>query len=516
MVSTLWNIPGICSKQSQNLLERSLNPICVYDQQGQPIYASQSFLDLLQTEARDVSFFDYFLSQTTPAAALTAFWQRSLQGEAVKFFAETQDNEQPVECSLQFDSDAKLMFLTGEKANINGSIFNLMEEYERAIALLDGSNIATALVSSSGVIIQCNQKFQGLFGKATQNVYIDNFVHLEDKRIDVNLKQELLNGDIESFTIEKRFISKENEVIWINVNVSLIDLPASVTGHKQYFAVLLEDVTESRKIYNALVRTEEKWKTFVLNSPHLFIQTSNAGQIIDVSPAVERLLGYKKEELLGHRLTDLIHPCNCNEFTLVFQMWLSDIQSSHSEIECWWRTKSGGWVSLYVQGQRYPSTLENDGVVISGYNTTDRKRLEVELKASEERFKVLALNIPGAVFRCNPVYRMNFISNGIEDISGYPAAVFVENQAMSYLSIIHADDIARIKDSLIQSALDHHRSEIEYRIIHANGRVIWVSERKQGVFDQNGNLLWLDGVLTDISDRKRVEGDRQHQYQFKR
>ena len=513
MVSTLWNIPGICSKQSQKFLERSLSPICVYDQQGQPIYASQSFLDLLQTEAGEVSFFDYFLSQTTPPAALTAFWQRSLQGEAITFFVKTHDDEQDIECSLQFDSDAKLMFLTGEKANTNGSIFNLMEEYERAIALFDGSNIATALVSSSGVIIKCNQKFQGLFGKAAQNIHIDNFVHLEDKLIDVNLKQELLNGDIESFTIEKRFISKENEVIWVNVNVSLINLSTSVNHHKQYFAVLLEDVTESRKVYNALIRTEEKWKTFVLNSPHLFIQTSNAGRIIYASPAVERLLGYKKEELLGQRLTDLIHPCNFNEFTLVFQVWMSNIQSSQAGVECWWKVKSGGWVSLYIQGQRYPSMLESDGVVISGYNTTDLKRLEVELKASEERFNTLTLNLPGAVFRCTPVYKMKYISHGIEDITGYPAAAFVENEAMSYLSIIHSDDIPRIKDSLIQSALDHHRSEIEYRIIHAKGRVIWVSERKQGVFDQSGNLLSLDGVLTDISDRKLVEGDRSLQYQ---
>lgn len=516
MVSTLWNIPGICSKQSQKLLERSLSPICVYDEQGQPIYVSQSFLDLLQTGAGEVSFFDYFLSKSTTLTALTTFWQRSRQGEAINFPVKTQDNEQTIECSLQFDLDAKLMFLTAEKANSNGSICNLMEEYERASALFGGSNIATALVNPNGVIIKCNQKFHGLFGVAKPNPHIEKFVHLEDRLIDADLRQELLNGNINSYTIEKRFISKENEVIWINFNISLIDLAVSVNGHKQYFAVLLEDVTESRTTYNALVRTEEKWKTFVLNSPHLFIQTSNAGRIIYISPAVERLLGYKKEELLGQRLTDLVHPCNCNEFTLVFQVWMSNIQSTQSGIECWWRAKSGGWVSLYIQGQRYPSMLESDGVVISGYNTTDRKRLEVELRASEERFKVLTLNIPGAVFRCNPVYRMEYISHGIEDITGYPAAAFVENEAMSYLSIIYSDDMVQIKDSLIQSALDHHRSEIEYRIIHANGNIIWLSERKQGVFDHNGSLLWLDGVLTDISDRKRVESDRHQQHQFKR
>jgi PAS domain S-box-containing protein len=67
--------------------------------------------------------------------------------------------------------------------------------------------------------------------------------------------------------------------------------------------------------------------------------------------------------------------------------------------------------------------------------------------------------------------------------------------------------MAMIKDSLVQTVLDRHRCSIEYRIIHANGRIRWVFERKQGVFDQNGNLLWLDGLLLDITDRKQAEGE---------
>jgi PAS domain S-box-containing protein len=151
--------------------------------------------------------------------------------------------------------------------------------------------------------------------------------------------------------------------------------------------------------------------------------------------------------------------------------------------------------------------LEIDGIVISGYDITDRKCLEIELKASEEKYKSLVLNVPGAVFRCDSTYTMEFVSDRIEEITGYPAATFINNQRQSYLSIIYPEDITLIKDSLLQSVLDRYRCSIEYRIIHASGQIRWVSERKQGTFDQRGNLIWLDGVLQDISDRKRVEDE---------
>ncbi|WP_421658686.1 PAS domain-containing protein [Leptothermofonsia sp. ETS-13] len=508
MVFTFWDIPGIRSHKSLEVLERSLSPICIYGDQGQTVYASQSFLELLQAKAEDVGFFDYFASGSTTLALLTKFWERALQGETIGFLSKTKDGWEDIECSLQFNPDAKLMFLTAKRVSSEGDTQKLIEEYERAISLFNCASLATALINPDGMVVRCNQRFHELLETTEdETLHLEKFVHPEDRLVDGDLRQKLLAGDISSYTIEKRLISRSQDVIWVNISVSLIDLPACIKGYRKYFVALLEDITESRKIYNALVRTEEKWKAFVLNSPYLFIQTSNTGQIIYASPVVESLLGYKEEELLGRYVTEFIHANNFNEFELALQLWVSNVQSRHLGIECWWKTKSGKWIFLYIQGQQFPSVLEIDGVVITGHNITDRKYLEVELKASEERFKSLISNIPGAIFRCDSTYTMKFISDGIEEITGYPASAFVNNRGLSYLSIVHPDDITLIKDSLIQSVLDRYRCSIEYRIIHANGQIRWISERKQGVFDNSDNLLWLGGVLLDISDRKRLEED---------
>jgi PAS domain S-box-containing protein len=505
MISTFWDIPGIQSRKSLEFLERSLSPICVCDDRGHTIYASQSFLKLLQSHTPN-HFFGYFPLEVQ--ADLSEFWQRAIRGEWSQFLSKTRDAEEPIECSLQFDPETKLMFLEAKKMDAAERIRSLTTAYERAIARSTHANLATALINPNGDIIQCNQKLQALLGTSDHGLNLEQFVHPDDRFVDDSLKQKLLNRTINTYTIEKRFISRNQEVIWLNVNVSTIELATCITGHQSYYAVLLEDVTENKKIYSTLVRTEEKWKTLFLESPYLFIQASKSGQMNYVSPAVEDLLGYQPEELLGRQIKELIHPSNLNEFELALQLWSSDLR--HQSIECWWRAKSNRWVALSIQGQQFPSVLEIEDIVISGHNITDRKCLEVELRASEEKFRSLVLNSLGAVFRCDSSYTMEFVSDNVQNVTGYPASVFVNSQVRSYLSIVYPDDIALLKDSLIQTILDRHRSVIDYRIIDANGSVRWVTERKQGVFDQNGNLLWLDGVLLDISDRKQVEAELLH------
>lgn len=508
MVFTFWDIPGIRSNKSIEVLERSLSPIGIYDNVGRTMYASPSFLKLLRVKVEEADFFFYFSSPSTPLPTLNCFWDRALQGDTIGFLAKTRDGREDIECSLQFNSDANLMFLAAKKAEINEDTRRLLEEYERSIALFDRSNLATALINPDGGIVKCNQKLHDLLGTSDrETLYIERFAHPEDRMIDAELRQKLFDGLISSYTIEKRFISRHQDVIWFNVSVSLIEMPTCVNGYRKYFVAVLDDITESRKIYNALIRTEEKWKAFVLNSPYLFIQTSRAGQIIYVSPAVEQLLGYREEELLGRPVSEFIHTNNTSQFEVAFDLWISGDQPSKAGIECWWKTKSGKWIFLYIQGQRFPSVLEIDGVVISGYDITERKYLEVELTTSEERFKALVENLPGAVFRCDAAYTMEYISDGITGITGYPTSIFT-NKIKSYLNIIHPDDIDLIKDSLVQSTLDRHCTPIEYRVIHANGHVCWLAEYKHSVFAQDGSLLRFEGILLDVSDRKRLEEQR--------
>ncbi|GAB4386381.1 MAG: hypothetical protein Kow00121_52850 [Elainellaceae cyanobacterium] len=508
MTSTFWDIPGTQSKQLLELLLQLLDPVCVYNKQGRTVYASPRFLDLLQINADQVGFFDYF-SIFEKHAVLSRYWQEALQGNTVGFISKLGETEEDLECSLRFNSEAEVMVLICQKSTQALSLCQLAEEYGRLIlTLFNHPNLATALVDPEGLAVKCNQKLYDLLGvEERKPIYIEEFVHPEDRLLDAELRQKLLRGEIESYTIEKRYISKTQETIWVNASVSLLEVPIFVNGYNRYFTVLLEDITENKKIYSALVRTEGKWKAFALNSLNLFIQISNTGQIIYISPAVEQVLGYNVEELLDLAVTQLIHPDDLNEFELALHVWSNRIPLHKPGIECRWRTRSSDWAYLYIQGQRFPLALEIDGVALSGYNITDRKQLETQLKVSEAKFRSLVVNIPGAVFRCDSTYTMEFISDEIHSIAGYSATELMNNQRRSYISLIHPDDLPLIKRSMLQSMLDRHPYSVEYRILHANGQIRWVSERRQGVVDHNGNLLWFDGILFDISDRKQTEAD---------
>jgi len=388
MNSMFWNASGVQSRSLLDFLERSLKPLAVYNAQGEIVYASQSLLKLLQVEIESIQFFDYFTCNATPHDVLRMHWDRALKGEPARFLTALKDDSSEIECCLEFDLDANLVFVLVTKTPVDQTLHALAAAHERAIS--------------------------------------------------------------------------------------------------------------------ALIKTEERWKSFISNSPYLFIQTSSTGQIVYLNAIARQLLGYRGEELTGRHITELVHPKHFSEFELAFQQWNSLFNLQHLGIECWWRVKSGQWIALYVKGQRLPSTLDLDGVVISGYSITEHKKLKQKLQASEEQLRSLLMIIPGVVFYCDLFYTMEFASKSIETITGYPPSMFVNNHPRSYLSIIHQDDISLIRDSLTHSSFEYPYT-IEYRIIHADGRIRWVSERKQGVFDRNGNLLKFRGILIDISDLKRRE-----------
>jgi len=137
----------------------------------------------------------------------------------------------------------------------------------------------------------------------------------------------------------------------------------------------------------------------------------------------------------------------------------------------------------------------------------DRKRAEIALRDSEERFRSLVANIPGAIYRClcDSDSTMQFISHAIENISGYAPVELIQNMAISYASLIEPDDRETVEMSVKRAIAERKPFIVEYRIRHRNGEIRWVYEKGQGMFDRHGNILYLDGAIFDISDRKQSE-----------
>lgn len=133
--------------------------------------------------------------------------------------------------------------------------------------------------------------------------------------------------------------------------------------------------------------------------------------------------------------------------------------------------------------------------------------LEPALRESQRKLLTLLGNLPGMAYRClnDQNWTMEFISEGCFPLTGYQATDLIGNRTLSYNQLILAEDQVGVWD-VIQAALAQRRSFcLNYRIRHASGAVRWVWEQGTGVFSEGGELLALEGFVTDVTAQKEAE-----------
>ena len=135
-------------------------------------------------------------------------------------------------------------------------------------------------------------------------------------------------------------------------------------------------------------------------------------------------------------------------------------------------------------------------------------KIERELSSREQQYRTLISNIPGAAFRTQATapWSVIFISDAIHALSGWEAEKFFAHE-INLGDIVHPDDIERISQELLPALNNKTTYVIEYRMVCRDKSERWVSERASGVYDEQGKLKWIDGVIIDIADSKAMETD---------
>jgi len=134
----------------------------------------------------------------------------------------------------------------------------------------------------------------------------------------------------------------------------------------------------------------------------------------------------------------------------------------------------------------------------SNSRSTDASALSLDLLLS---------NLPGAVYRClnDPEWTMEFISAGVERLTGYPAAAFIGAHPLSYASLIHSDDRAKVADDTNAAIRDRRAFQLSYRITNAAGELRWAWEQGAAVYDERGAVVALEGFIADITKVRRAD-----------
>jgi PAS domain S-box-containing protein len=139
-------------------------------------------------------------------------------------------------------------------------------------------------------------------------------------------------------------------------------------------------------------------------------------------------------------------------------------------------------------------------------DATERVQAERALRESQRTLSTLISNLPGMAYRCrsDANWTMEFVSEGSLALTGYGPADLMGNRTIAYGDLIHSEDKSLVW-TLVQTALNENRSfEVTYRLVTGETDK-WVWERGQGVYDDAGQVVALEGFITDISERVMAE-----------
>lgn len=129
------------------------------------------------------------------------------------------------------------------------------------------------------------------------------------------------------------------------------------------------------------------------------------------------------------------------------------------------------------------------------------------IEESERKLSTLLANLPGMAYRCqnDKNWTMEFVSGGCLELTGYSPEAFLANREISYGETIHLDDRDNVWGQVQQALQDRNPFDVFYRIRTVEGEQKWVSERGRGVFSSGGELIALEGFISDITERIEAE-----------
>jgi len=370
------------------------------------------------------------------------------------------------------------------------------------------ANLATWVWEIQSNCVKVREEHGRMFG--TEPDYLDNnaleqflkLVHPDDR--------ERWNGYFETCISNKlpgdicyRIIRQDGTE---RILIDRFDIVCDEAGTPTYIFGSTQDITESKQVKDQLRQEKEFSEGVIETARFIILMLDIEGKIVRFNPFMEEISGYSLDEVRGRDwITTFIPKQERERISGIFHEAMRDIKTQGNVNSI--VTRDGRECTI----EWYDTTIkDNDGNVTGllaiGDDISQRCDSERALHDREKQYHSLVTNIPGAVYRCDPDsdWSVHYISDAIEEISGYPASDFI-SRIRSYASIIHPDDRQMVED-LVYNAIECKQSyELKYRIINSNSEVRWVDEKGQAVFDADGKSLWLDGVIFDETENKRAE-----------
>jgi PAS domain S-box-containing protein len=297
-----------------------------------------------------------------------------------------------------------------------------------------------------------------------------------------------------SLSFEGRHRAKDGRIFPVELNANYFEY-----GDRAYNLALVRDVTERR----AAEEARSRLAAIVESSYDGILSKDLNGTIMSWNAGAERLYGYSASEATGKPVTILMPPGQQDEFAVFMRRIKEGARVEHYETKR--VRKDGGTIDVSLT----LSPIRDHRGQIIGASTIARdisaqKRVEEERRQSAERFRAIAdytydweywIGVDGNLLWVNPA---------VERITGYSVGecMGMPDFPIPIVAEVDRETVARQTREAVQGSTG---DDLEFRVRHKDGRLVWVAASWQPIYDSRGTSLGHRSSIRDIAKRKQAQ-----------
>ncbi len=324
-------------------------------------------------------------------------------------------NEMPIEWQVNAEGKKTTSYL-------NFVYRPLRDKDSRTYGILAHAVEVTEQVNARRLVEENEERYRTLFNSIDQGfciiemIFDDNNKPYDYRFIEVNSVFEQQTGLKNAVGKTMRQFAPDMEEDWFSIygNVALTGKPVRFENRAEALgrwydafatriggddsrrvAVLFTDITEKKKIKDAIQASEERFRTLIEQSTDAIQLVDTAGNILYTSESIRQVLGYTPEELEGVGVEDFIHPDDYPHFLEKFQT-ITLAPQNQVRLEYRVKHKDGSWAWVETVGVNHLDTPNINAIVGNFRNITERKNAEAEqlklMTITEQRDALMKLN----------------------------------------------------------------------------------------------------------------------------
>ena len=254
---------------------------------------------------------------------------------------------------------------------------------------------------------------------------------------------------------------------------------------------------------------EALFRSLVQFAPDAFLVTDREGIIVFANAQAERLFGYDREELVGSRIERLVperyretHEGHRHRYVAAPQARPMGIG-----LQLTARRRDGSEVPVEISLSPIYSDAESY-VAATVRDVSERRSMELALRASEERYRLMADNAEDVVYRFSLASwppKFEYLSPSVAQMTGHAAEEFIENPRL-FTEITHPDDREALERWLREP--DSFKDTVLLRAMKPDGTVTWHEQRFTPIHGEDGSVVAVEGIARDITEQRQLEDER--------